>query len=69
MPPKKKYIAYMLRLWRVNSTGLSDWHASLEDPHNGDQIGFSDLISLFSYLKDQTGRDRENEENLVDKEV
>jgi hypothetical protein len=69
MPPNKRYIAYMLRLWRVNSTELSDWQASLEDPHNGKQIGFADLVSLFSYLKDQTGKDRENEETLEDEGV
>jgi len=69
MPPEKKYIAYMLRVWRVNRTELPVWQASLEDPHNGKQIGFADLASLFSYLKDQTGRDREKEEDLEDEEV
>jgi hypothetical protein len=59
----------MLRVWRVNSTDLSDWQASLEDPHSGKQIGFADLVSLFSYLKDQTGRDRENKETLEDEVV
>ena len=66
MPSKKRYIAYMLRLWRVNSAGLSVWQASLEDPHNGNQIGFADLVSLFSYLKDQTGTEREKEKVLED---
>jgi hypothetical protein len=69
MPPKQKYIAYMLRLWRANGTGHSDWQASLEDPHNGKQIGFADLTSLFSYLKDQIDRDREKEETPADEEV
>ena len=62
MPPEKNYIAYMLRLWRINNTGLLVWQASLEDPHSGKQIGFADFESLFSYLKDQTGTDRENQE-------
>jgi hypothetical protein len=69
MPPEKRYIAYMLRLWRVNSTGLLGWQASLEDPHSGKQIGFADLTSLFSYLKDQMGRDRENKEALEDEQA
>jgi hypothetical protein len=69
MPPEKRYIAYMLRLWRVNSAGLPDWQASLEDPHSGKQIGFADLFSLFSYLKDQTGRVREDKETLEDEQV
>ncbi len=66
MPAEKRYIAYMLRLWRENSAGLSDWQASLEDPHSGKQIGFADLLSLFSYLKDQTGRVRADKETLED---
>jgi hypothetical protein len=61
MPSTKKYVAYMLRLWWVNDSGRSDWQASLEDPHSGKQIGFADLVSLFSYLKDQTGTNGETE--------
>lgn len=61
MPPKKSYIAYLLRLWRVNSAERPDWQASLEDPHSGKQIGFADIVSLFAYLEDQTGRDPEHE--------
>ncbi len=41
----------MLRLWQVNNTGLSDWQASLEDPHNGKKIGFADLESFFRISK------------------
>ena len=67
--PEKRYFAYLLRLWRVNSTGILSWQASLEDPHNGKQIGFADLVSLFSYLKDQTGTDRGNDEFLEDEQV
>jgi hypothetical protein len=54
MPLEKRYVAYLLRLWRVNNAEHSDWQASLEDPHNGKQTGFADLASLFVYLKDQT---------------
>jgi hypothetical protein len=69
MPLEKKYFAYMLRLWRVNNTGGLGWQASLEDPHSGKQIGFADLVSLFSYLKDQTGKDQENEAALEDEGI
>jgi hypothetical protein len=70
MTPKKRYVAYMLRLWQSNNnSGSLAWQASLEDPHNGEQIGFADLISLFSYLKDQTGIDGENGKALVDEEL
>lgn len=64
MPPKKSYIAYLLRLWRVNSAERPDWQASLEDPHSGKQIGFADLVSLFSYLEDQTGSNQDREKVL-----
>jgi len=61
MPSEKKYIAYLLRIWQVNGTGLPAWQASLEDPHSGKRIGFADLESLFIYLKDPMGRDCLNE--------
>lgn len=62
MPRERRYIAYLLRLWRVNNTEHIDWQASLEDPHNGKQTGFADLASLFVYLKDQTQADPMDEE-------
>lgn len=64
MPLERRYMAYLLRLWRVNNAEHSDWQASLEDPHNGKQIGFADLVSLYSYLENQTGSDQDQEEVL-----
>ena len=50
----RRYLAYMLRLWQVNTTDMAVWRASLEDPHTGEQKGFADLESLFMFLKKQT---------------
>jgi hypothetical protein len=55
----------MLRLWRVNSAEISDWQASLEDPHSGKKIGFANLESLLSYLKGQTSRNQDKEETSL----
>jgi hypothetical protein len=68
MPLKKRYIAYMLRLWQVTHAGHTDWQASLEEPHSGKQIGFANLASLLKYLKEQMDRERESEATLADEE-
>ena len=47
------YMAFLLRLWRVNTDRGCAWRASLEDPHSGAQRGFADLEALFFYLCDE----------------
>jgi hypothetical protein len=37
------YLAYLLRLWRVNDDGKPVWRASLESPHTGERHGFANL--------------------------
>ncbi len=51
---KRRYLAYMVRLWQVNDAGQPAWRASLEDPHTGERRGFADLDTLFTFLKDRT---------------
>jgi hypothetical protein len=34
--------------------GQSGWRASLENPHTGERLGFSNLERLFAFLIDQT---------------
>ena len=52
------YLAYLLRLWRVNDAeqrGEKDddgWRASLQDPHTGQRVGFAGLQELSVYLAD-----------------
>ena len=50
----REYFAYLLRLWKVNGSGLPAWRASLEDSHTGAKQGFPDLQSLFRFLEEQT---------------
>ncbi len=55
------YVAYLLRLWRVNDNGESHqaiWRASLENPHTGERQGFASLEAVFGFLRAQTGLTR-----------
>lgn len=56
------YLAYLLRLWRVNGNGKFQsgtskavWRASLENPHTGERQGFASLETLVDFLREQTG--------------
>ena len=53
--PNDDYLAYMLRLWRVNPEAGPVWRASLEDSLTGDRLGFAGLEELFEFLRVQTG--------------
>jgi hypothetical protein len=50
-----RYLAYMLRLWRVEAEGGPAWRASLESPHSGERVGFGSLEALFAFLVEKTG--------------
>ena len=52
------YLAYMLRLWRVNTSTGPVWRASLESPHTGERRGFATLEHLFAYLEEETDQAR-----------
>jgi hypothetical protein len=47
------YHAYLLRLWRVQSQGQTQWRASLESPHTGERQSFSSLEQLFAFLSER----------------
>ncbi len=53
---QRRYAAYLLRLWQVNDAELPVWHASLEDPHTGECIGFANLTSLCTFLEEQVAK-------------
>jgi len=60
--PRRRYIAYLLRLWQVRcETGLA-WRASLESALAGERRGFASLDELFDYLRKRT----ENGEGMGD---
>jgi hypothetical protein len=50
----RKYLSYLLRVWRVEEDGEFAWRASLEVTHSGERYGFATLDGLFAYLKEQT---------------
>ena len=52
---RRRYIAYLVRLWRPGSSRSSAWRASVEDPHSGARRAFANLASLFAFLEEQTG--------------
>jgi hypothetical protein len=51
------YLAYMLRMWRVEAEDGPAWRASLESPHTGERVGFGSLEALFAFLVEKTGGD------------
>jgi hypothetical protein len=51
MEPQRKYLSYMLRLWR-NDTARP-WHASLQDPHSDEPAYFATPEALYAFLEDQ----------------
>jgi len=55
-------------LWTVEQSGQADWRASLEDPHTGERLGFSNVEALMVYLRELTGSSQNEEERLRDNE-
>lgn len=55
MSEARRYLAYLLRLWRVDDDGQPLWRATLEDPHTGERRGFADLSQLFAFLEERLG--------------
>jgi hypothetical protein len=45
---QRGYLAYMLRLRRVEAEDGPGWQASLESPHTGERAGFPCLEALFA---------------------
>jgi hypothetical protein len=52
---QRGYLAYMLRLWRVDTKEGTAWRASVESPHTGERRGFANLEALFVFLVEKTG--------------
>jgi hypothetical protein len=64
MRQKRRYLAYLLRLWQEGASpggkALGErplWRASLERPQSGERLGFASLEDLFSFLEEETGSD------------
>jgi len=58
---RRRYIAYLLRLWRPDNDDRLSWRASIEHPHSGERKGFADLESMFLFLKEQLDATRKRD--------
>ena len=47
------YMAFLLRLWRVDEAEGVQWHASLEEPGTGERRGFANINRLCAFLEEQ----------------
>ena len=57
---RRRYHAYLLRLWQTGEDELTAWRVSLEDPRTGERRGFADLASLFVFLNETCGETEQN---------
>jgi hypothetical protein len=60
------YLAYMLRMWRVEAEDGPAWRASVESPHTDERHGFANLELLFAFLEEKTGELDQREEQAKD---
>jgi hypothetical protein len=52
---RQEYLSYLLRLWRASGDdGKPVWRATLETPVTRETFNFTDLQTLFAYLKTRT---------------
>ena len=66
MTAERDYVAYLLRLWRVNSKGKTTWRASVESASTGERQGFTNLDDLFDFLRQQTDAPPNSDEGAID---
>ena len=57
------YLSYLLRLWREDGKGSTDWRASLESALTGKRYVFPSLMKLFAFLQRQTGMGCDTDED------
>lgn len=57
--PRRRYAAYLLRLWQVDEAENSPWRASLESPPSSEIQVFAGLPELFSSLENSVHRSEE----------
>ena len=53
--------SFILRLWQIQGEEVLGahaekwlWRASLDDPQTGDRVGFTNLETLFDYIREKT---------------
>jgi hypothetical protein len=52
---ERRYVCYMLRLWRTGGGPESPWRYSLEEVRSGERRGFASLEALCDYLQGVMG--------------
>jgi hypothetical protein len=57
------YLSYLLRLWREDDKGATNWRASLESALTGKRHVFPCLMELFAFLQRQAVAGRDANEN------
>lgn len=60
--PRRLYLAYLVRLWRVNTEQGTIWRASVESPHTAERRAFADLNQLFAFLEQRAGEEEDRKE-------
>ena len=54
LKPQRRYLSYLLRIWRENGEDRPLWRASLERTQDCERLVFASLVDLFSYLEKET---------------
>jgi hypothetical protein len=57
-PENPRYFSFLLRIWQEKNKSRLTWRASLENPRDGERLGFSDIQSLLGFLTEITGNDQ-----------
>ena len=60
---RSRYLAYLLRLWKVQDGDRQVWRASLETPGPREYRGFANLEALISFLKARMGEEEAPDES------
>ena len=50
---RRKYLAYLLRLWQENPQ--KPWRATLVSPDTGEKVSFAETSSLIAFLEEKIG--------------
>ena len=64
--PRRRYLAFLLRLWQVKSEAGPTWRISLESARGGTRLGFASLDELLAFLRRQIAKEEEMEDKTKD---
>lgn len=48
------YLAYLVRLWKVDLDEHCCWRVSIEDPFTGERHGFANVSAFIAFLMEKT---------------